>query len=296
VEAESSPRVTGRAGDRALVVDKSVAQREALAAQLERAGCFACCTSGVVEAVRLVSEAAEQGTPYGVAFIGLELEESIKFIEALDASGARSATRIVLMTSIDRYAKVQRIEGLGFAGYLSKPVRTRDLLGCLKGYDSPVSAASRGEAPVVSPINRTASNVIPRRVLVVEDNAVNQKIAQRFLERLGCDVVVANNGAEGVEILRSERYDLVLMDLQMPVMGGLEAARAIRATEPEGARTPIVALTAHAMSGEMERCLDAGMDDFLTKPLLFERLQQTIDKYLQPLTSEPARTARVAHS
>jgi two-component system sensor histidine kinase/response regulator len=202
----------------------------------------------------------------------------------------------VLMTSIDRYAKVQRIEGLGFAGYLSKPVRTRDLLGCLKGYDSPVSAASRGEAPVVSPINRTASNVIPRRVLVVEDNAVNQKIAQRFLERLGCDVVVANNGAEGVEILRSERYDLVLMDLQMPVMGGLEAARAIRATEPEGARTPIVALTAHAMSGEMERCLDAGMDDFLTKPLLFERLQQTIDKYLQPLTSEPARTARVAHS
>src|SRR5690606_24059393 len=145
----------------------------------------------VVEAVRLVSEAAEQGTPYGVAFIGLELEESIKFIEALDASGARSATRIVLMTSIDRYAKVQRIEGLGFAGYLSKPVRTRDLLGCLRGYDSPVSAASRGEAPVVSPINRTASNVIPRRVLVVEDNAVNQKIAQRFLERLGCDVVVA---------------------------------------------------------------------------------------------------------
>ena len=293
--AESLPQVAGRTGDRALVVDKSVAQREALAAQLERAGCFACCTSAVEDALRLVSEAVEQGTPYGVVFAGLELDESTKLIESLDASGAPSSTRVVLMTSIDRYSKVQCIERLGFAGYLSKPVRTRDLLDCLRCHVSSESAGPRIEAPAPSPRETVASNDT-RRVLVVEDNAVNQKIAQRFLERLGCNVVLANNGAEGVELLRSERYDLVLMDLQMPVMGGLEAVRVIRAMEAEGARTPIVALTAHAMSGEMERCLDAGMDDFLTKPLLFERLQQTISKYLQPLTSEPVRTARVARS
>ncbi len=289
-----SQGVAARTDHRVLVVDRSVAQREALAAQLERAGCFACCTSAVREALDLLSDAAEQGTPYRIIFTGLELEHSIKLIEA----GGRSSTRVVLMTNIDRYAKMQRIEGLGFAGYLSKPVRTRDLLDCINGQISSGASTSRAEMRSErAPQTPAAADIEhARRVLVVEDNAVNQKIAQRFLERLGCNVVLANNGAEGVELLGSERYDLVLMDLQMPVMGGLEAARAIRAMEAGTMRTPIVALTAHAMSGEMERCLDAGMDDFLTKPLLFERLQQTIDKYLQPLTSEPVRTARVARS
>jgi len=118
-----------------------------------------------------------------------------------------------------------------------------------------------------------------RRVLVVEDNIVNQKVAQRFLERLGCKVTLADNGAQAVELVRREPFELVLMDLQMPVMDGIEAARVIREREVEDRRIPIVALTAHAMVGERERCVDAGMDDFLTKPLLMERLRQVLQRF-----------------
>jgi two-component system, sensor histidine kinase and response regulator len=118
-------------------------------------------------------------------------------------------------------------------------------------------------------------------VLLVEDNAVNQKVAVRFLERMGCKVRVADNGAEGVKAWQEGRFDIVLMDLQMPVMDGLTATRSIRAMEEAGNResTPIVALTANAMAGQLERCMEAGMSGFLTKPLEIARLHETLDRY-----------------
>jgi CheY-like chemotaxis protein len=117
-------------------------------------------------------------------------------------------------------------------------------------------------------------------VLLVEDNPVNQKVAVRFLERMGCQVRVADNGAEGVKAYQESRFDLVLMDLQMPVMDGLTATRRIRELESAGGHTtPIVALTANAMTGQLERCMEAGMDGFLTKPLEIERLHETLELY-----------------
>jgi CheY-like chemotaxis protein/HPt (histidine-containing phosphotransfer) domain-containing protein len=117
------------------------------------------------------------------------------------------------------------------------------------------------------------------RVLLVEDNPVNQKVAVRFLERMGCTVRVADNGAEGVKAYRQAQFDLVLMDLQMPVMDGLTATARIREIEAGGPATPIVALTANAMSGQLERCMAAGMNGFLTKPLEIARLHETLDRY-----------------
>jgi two-component system, sensor histidine kinase and response regulator len=116
-------------------------------------------------------------------------------------------------------------------------------------------------------------------VLLVEDNAVNQKVAVRFLERMGCKVRVADNGAEGVRAWGEGRFDLVLMDLQMPVMDGLAATRRIRELEAGGRATPIVALTANAMTGQLERCLEAGMNDVLTKPLQVTRLKDILERY-----------------
>jgi two-component system sensor histidine kinase/response regulator len=130
-------------------------------------------------------------------------------------------------------------------------------------------------------------------VLLVEDNPVNQKVAVRFLERMGCRVRVADNGAEGVKAYRDESYDLILMDLQMPVMDGLTATREIRKLEGDGRRTPIFALTANAMTGQLERCLDAGMDGFLTKPLQIERLRETLDRY-RPSGVAPDAAAKSA--
>ena len=115
-------------------------------------------------------------------------------------------------------------------------------------------------------------------MLLVEDNAVNQRVARRFLERLGCEVEVVGDGAQAVAACASKTYSFILMDMQMPVMDGLEATRRIRASETDGKRTPIVALTADAMTGTLERCLTAGMDDYLTKPLDISRLQDALDR------------------
>jgi CheY-like chemotaxis protein/HPt (histidine-containing phosphotransfer) domain-containing protein len=123
-------------------------------------------------------------------------------------------------------------------------------------------------------------------VLLVEDNLVNQKVASRFLERLGCTVAVANNGAEGVEAATSTQFNIILMDLQMPVMDGLTATRKIRESETHG-HTPIIALTANAMSGDRERCEAAGMDGYLTKPIEVERLRNMLSKFGLS-TGEPA--------
>jgi CheY-like chemotaxis protein len=116
-------------------------------------------------------------------------------------------------------------------------------------------------------------------VLVVEDNVVNQQVARRFLQRLGCEVLVAENGKRGVEEFFKNIYDLVLMDVQMPVMDGLAAAREIRARELAGAHVPIIALTASAMTDELDRCTTAGMDALLVKPLELPKLCEILDRY-----------------
>jgi CheY-like chemotaxis protein len=128
-------------------------------------------------------------------------------------------------------------------------------------------------------------------VLLVEDNFVNQKVAVRFLERLGCKVEVASNGAEGLAACQGKRFDIVLMDLQMPVMDGMTATRKIRESETSG-HTPIIALTANAMTGDRELCESAGMDGYLTKPIEVERLRNILSKFgLEIKDSEPAGVA-----
>jgi CheY-like chemotaxis protein/HPt (histidine-containing phosphotransfer) domain-containing protein len=137
------------------------------------------------------------------------------------------------------------------------------------------------------------------RVLLVEDNAINQRVARRFLERLGCEVHVVGDGKQAVEAFQSNRYGFILMDMQMPVMDGLEATQRIRQIEGEERRTPIVALTANAMMGTLERCLEAGMDDYLTKPLDISRLQDVLDRFMGATPSsdlEPTVIASMSRS
>jgi CheY-like chemotaxis protein len=133
------------------------------------------------------------------------------------------------------------------------------------------------------------------QVLLVEDNFVNQKVAVRFLERLGCTVEVASNGADGVAACQQRRFDIVLMDLQMPVMDGMTATRKIREWETSG-HTPIIALTANAMTGDRELCESAGMDGYLTKPIEVERLRNILSKYGMEKPSAAASAAAPAPS
>jgi CheY-like chemotaxis protein len=189
----------------------------------------------------------------------------------------------------------RRIHQAGFAAYLLKPLRNADLLDAMA-----VAWDGRSTAPRPALITRhslaearaavraateTAPKAPPRaapaqaRVLLVEDNAVNQRLALRLLEKLDCRADLAVNGREALEILATQPYDLVFMDCQMPELDGYEATRLIRASDTPAARVPIVAMTANAMRGDREKCLAAGMDDYLSKPIKADDLGRLLERW-----------------
>ncbi len=252
-----------------LVVEPNHAQRTALEAQLHFGGY-------TVHACDSSDKAAETLRTANVRF---------KVLVA-DASAPEAAEEFVTFAQLQGLALVltSRLEartGTEAANVLTKPVRRERTLAA-------VQAVLSSPEPQPAPKDTRANALLePHRghVLVVEDHPVNQKVARRFLERLGCRVVLANDGEQGVRAFTNETFDLVLMDIQMPGIDGYTATRRIRELEAGRSRTPIIALTADAMSGQLERCLAAGMDDFLPKPLDIEKLREALDSAL------PARTA-----
>jgi two-component system, sensor histidine kinase and response regulator len=182
--------------------------------------------------------------------------------------------KIILLTSAGRSEDIARCEALGIAGYLTKPVKQSEL------FDEIVTAlAAKSSKRRVTKVAEqgAASPTGAMRILVAEDNPVNQTLAMRILEKLGHKVSLANNGREALDKSQSEYFDLILMDVQMPMLDGLEATRMIRAAEKEtGKHVPIIAMTAHAMKGDKERCLDSGMDGYLSKPIRIEELKERL--------------------
>jgi PAS domain S-box-containing protein len=272
-------------GKRVLVVDDNETNRRVLCGQLRPAGYTVETAASVNEAVRQLLDAAERRAAFDVVIADDQMPES-------DASALAARVRavpdlaempLILLTSLDRQGNAQRASDLGFAGYLTKPVRGRELRACV----ARVLELDRSSAAVSLPRLVTRGSLAADegqmryrgRILVVEDNTVNQQVTRRFLERLGCEVDVAENGQRAIEFTTRASYDLVLMDVQMPVMDGLTATREIRRQELSGRRTPIIALTASAMTDELERCTAAGMDGLLTKPLEPIRLRQMLDEH-----------------
>jgi CheY-like chemotaxis protein/HPt (histidine-containing phosphotransfer) domain-containing protein len=190
---------------------------------------------------------------------------------------------LFLLTGVGSKPDAARLRAAGIDGCLQKPVRLSDLRCRLLEAIQPGSCA-----PGAVPARRATSQRAYRaRVLLVEDNEVNQAVAQRMLEALGCRVLLAGNGREALDACARSHFDLVLMDCQMPEMDGYTATAELRSREAgTGRRIPIVALTANALKGDRERCLAAGMDDFLTKPFQRERLAATLSRWL-PRSLEP---------
>jgi CheY-like chemotaxis protein len=256
-----------------------------LCGQLCPAGYEVAAAASADEALTQLMSAIESGVKFDVIVAddqmpgcdGSTLATRIKSVPAL------VDTPLVMLTSLDRFGNVQRLTDLGFAGYLTKPVRGRELRACIERVLQIDSISATGPFPrLVTRGSLGSDKGLGRyqgRVLVVEDNVVNQQVTRRFLERLGCEVTVAENGKRAVESCGQAIYDLVLMDVQMPIMDGLTATREIRRHESPGRRIPIIALTASAMTDELERCLSAGMDGLLTKPLEPLRLREILDKY-----------------
>lgn len=189
---------------------------------------------------------------------------------------AATATRLMLLSSAGRPEEMAAGNELNILRCLTKPVKQSDLLDAITRALGVATGDEAGtESIELEPDSRSPS----LNILLAEDGAVNRKVAVRMLQKLGHTTVVANNGREAVNALKTHACDLVLMDVQMPEMDGFEATAAIRANEAaSGRRTPIVAMTANAMKGDRETCLDAGMDDYLSKPIRSAELRAVIDR------------------
>jgi CheY-like chemotaxis protein len=185
---------------------------------------------------------------------------------------------VMMLTSGEQSGDIKRCRELGIAVHLTKPVRRAELRSAIvKSFTRPVPAAAPTPAPEVAITIPVRSKM---HILLAEDNIVNQRVAVRILEKEGYRVVVANNGVEALTAMKEHDFDLVLMDVQMPEMGGFEATGSIRRREGlGGTHVPIVAMTAHAMTGDRERCLAAGMDDYISKPVRAAKLIELVEKY-----------------
>jgi len=279
-------------GRRVLIVDDNATNRKVLTQQLEQLGMVASAVDGAAAAFAALAAALAAGEPFELAAIDYMMPDcdGYELGARILRDGRFAATRLVMLTSANGIRNARDFERIGFAAYLLKPVAYRDLRACLvRVLGAPeAAAASAAPAPGAAPV---ASGGTGRRILLAEDNPVNQKVARGTLEKLGYQVLVAGNGAEAVAAWQDGAYDLILMDCQMPVMDGYSATREIRRREAGRAHTPIVALTADAMKGAEQGCRDAGMDDYLTKPLDRGRLVAVLTRFAPAAAPAPAAAA-----
>jgi CheY-like chemotaxis protein len=267
-----------------LVVDDNATNRKVLAGQLSRCEIEAVCVSSAADALEVMYEACNHGRPFQVALVDHFMPgcDGAELGRRINADPRLNATRLVLLTSSGRQGDGRKFAELGFAGYLLKPVTRRDLRDCLMlvAAGSATDWHTRSQGIITRHQLRSQRGRDKWHILVAEDNVVNQKVASRTIEKLGYRSDVVSHGGEAVKAWEKGRYDLILMDCQMPEMDGYRATQEIRSREQDGERIPIIALTAHAIKGADAECKAAGMDDYLSKPLRREQLEACLERWL----------------
>ncbi|MDY6987920.1 MAG: response regulator [Thermodesulfobacteriota bacterium] len=299
-------------GKRILVVDDNTTNRKILSEQLRSWECLCEEASGGAEALAMLRQAVAKGDPFGIAILDMQMPkmDGATLGRKIKQDADLTETILVMLTSAGQRGDAARMKGLGFASYLSKPVKPSQLYDCL----ATVVSGKKG------PRKRPSKSIVTKhsvsdgrrrkiRILLAEDNITNQQVALHVLEKFGFRAHAVANGKEAVEALETVPYDIVLMDVQMPEMDGFAATREIRNREDRlkaqslklkgengissdpsafgfqhSARLehiPIVAMTAHAMKGDRERCLEAGMDDYTSKPLEPDELLAKIEKWIK---------------
>jgi PAS domain S-box-containing protein len=279
IEAEAAPlppRAFERAvatlrGKRVLIVDDNATNRDILTRQATMWGMDARQTGSPAEALDWI----RHGERFDVVILDQQMPEMDGLTLAEEIGGVRADLPLVVLTSID---SIDPSSAAAFAGYLTKPVKPSQLYDALMGIFGVGFAESAERAAVVAEPDEHLAERLPLRILVVEDNAVNQQLALFLLQKVGYRADVAANGVEALEALERQPYDVVLMDVEMPEMDGLEATRQIRRMAPAQPRPHIIAVTAKALQGERELCLRAGMDDYLTKPIRLHELIEALPR------------------
>ncbi|UVT20810.1 MAG: response regulator [Nitrospira sp.] len=293
-------------GRRLCIVDDNAAARRILEHYALEWGLQSVSASDGAQALAILRDAAAKGEAFEIAVLDLFMPgmDGFELARAINADPALASTRLVLLTSIGMRGQAERAKEAGIVAYLTKPVHRAHLYECLSAIiDLPVNSAPDGgedgtrsrshDVLLTRHVLKEAEVAEKARILVADDNIVNQKVAACQLEKLGYRTDVVANGLEAVEAVSRIDYALILMDCQMPELDGFEATAVIRKEERDRKRrrVPIVALTANAMKEDHQKCLDADMDDFLSKPVKKEDLTATIKKWV-PDNSGPKTSGK----
>jgi CheY-like chemotaxis protein len=270
---------------RVLIVDDNATNRKILTHQLSSWGMSNTIADSGPQALELLQAAALAGGDFDLVVLDMMMPgmDGLELAQAISANPRTALTRMILLTSGGDRRELSLARDRGIACCLTKPVRESQLFEALMlAMAAPSLSADRPkatEAKQFLPDNalRKTESISAGLILLAEDNIVNQKVAVRQLQKLGYRADAVANGREAIEALSRIRYDLVLMDCQMPVMDGYEATAEIRRSEGSAKHTRIVAMTAHALAGDREKSLAAGMDDHITKPVRYEELQRVLD-------------------
>jgi len=283
-------------GRRVLIVDDNESNRIILHHLVTGWGMVDDQAQDATSAIALIEQQAEKGLSYDIAVVDMLMpgKDGLQLAKELKKHPVGSLVRLIVLTSLIQRGHAELARQAGFVAYLTKPVRHDQLANCLRtvlGLPGLMEQATASQPTTATPqlITRhtLAETGSALRILVAEDNLINQKLTVRMLEKLGLQSDVVENGQEALTALNRNSYAIVLMDCQMPIVDGFEATRLIRQREAQdGANDapprhiPIIAVTANAMRGDRERCLAAGMDDYLTKPLRKEDLKGALDRWL----------------
>jgi signal transduction histidine kinase/CheY-like chemotaxis protein len=262
-----------------LVVDDNATNRRILEETLRHWHATPVIASNAAAAFAGIKKAHARGEPFRVVLVDCLMPEVDGFglAEQIRQDPGLAATKMIMLSSAGRASIASRCREMGLAGYLTKPVKQSEL------FEAITSALGIQATPVAQPSPATVYPAAPGasrklQVLLAEDNAVNQRLVVKLMEKHGHSLVVVNNGVEALDALERGKFDVVLMDVQMPEMGGFEATACIREREKStGQHIPVIAMTAHALKGDRERCLEAGMDAYVCKPIQAAALFETID-------------------
>jgi two-component system, sensor histidine kinase and response regulator len=226
--------------------------------------------SGLAE----LSRAASEGNPYRLLLLDEQMPgmDGMEVLERIRQNPALESVVIMMLTSSDQVEGVALCRKMGVETYLIKPISSSDLLASIRL----AIGAHTLAGTVTRPVAAISASSLSLRILLAEDNLVNQKVAMGMLGKMGHRITLATNGMEALEQWRQSNFDLILMDVQMPEMNGLQATMQIRREEATGAHVPIVAMTASAMREDRDHCLEAGMDDFISKPVSYKVIEEMI--------------------
>jgi len=278
-------------GVRALIVDRSEINRQTLLDLTSNWGMKSDAAATPEEALAALRDACASGRPYGMAIIDSGFQDDMESVgRRIQSDPQLKDTVLIAIAAVGKRGDARRFSEAGFAVYLVRPIHTETLMEALAAaWGSKLQGVA---APLITrhTLAEARASQAPARVsgpegvhvLIAEDNLLNQKLALKMMEKLGCRADLAGNGREALRMIERDRYDLVFMDCQMPDMDGYEASAIIRRREKEsGGHLPIIAMTAHAMTGDRDKCIKAGMDDYISKPIRREEILQAISRWVQ---------------